>query len=135
MMNNNSYTGNEMGDKPKELTMKEINEKYVNRIIGSLENDKELWEREVMCGMDGCFVDYYSPKYPTTDGGTLSFSDKEYVSAHIDGRIAWSIPFWMYHNPFSDKSRRLRRALDTMKIYLIEKENQERLGKLNKSVE
>ena len=25
MMNNDSYTGNEMGDKPKELTMKEIN--------------------------------------------------------------------------------------------------------------
>ena len=117
------------------LTMKEINEKYVNRIIGSLENDKELWEREVMCGMDGCFVDYYSPKYPTTDGGTLSFSDKEYVSAHIDGRMAWSIPFWMYHNPFSDKSRRLRKALDTMKVYLIEKDVQERRDKLSKSIE
>lgn len=135
MMNNDSYTANELGDKPKELTMKEINEKYINRIIESLENDKELWEREVMCGMGGCFVDYYSPKYPTTDGGTLSFSDKEYVSAHIDGRIAWSVPFWMYHNPFSDKSRRLRRALDTMKIYLIEKENQGYKDKLNKSIE
>ena len=135
MMNNNSYTANELGNKPKELTMKEINERYVNRIIGSLENDKELWEREVMCGMDGCFVDYYSPKYPTTDGGTLSFSDKEYVSAHIDGRMAWSIPFWMYHNPFSDKSRRLRKALDTMKVYLIEKDVQERRDKLSKSIE
>ena len=134
-MNNNSYTVNEMGDKPKELTIKEINEKYVNRIIESLENDKELWTREVMCGMGGCFVDYYSPKYPTKNGGTLSFSDKEYVSAHIDGWIAWSVPFWMYHNPFSDKSRRLRRALDTMKTYLIEKDVQERLEKLNKSVE
>jgi hypothetical protein len=134
-MNNNSYTANEMGDKPKELTMKEINEKYVNRIIESLENDKELWTREVMCGMGGCFVDYYSPKYSTKDGGTLSFSDKEYVSAHIDGRLAWSVPFWMYHNPFSDKSRRLRRALDTMRVYLIEKDVQEHLEKLNKSVE
>lgn len=135
MMNNNSYTANELGNKPKELTMKEINERYVNRIIGSLENDKELWEREVMCGMDGCFVDYYSPKYPTTDGGTLSFSDKEYVSAHIDGRMAWSIPFWMYHNPFSDKSRRLRRAMDVMRVYLIEKDAQERRDKLSKSIE
>lgn len=134
-MNNNSYTGNEMGDKPKELTMKEINEKYVNRIIESLENDKKLWEREVMCGMGGCFVDYYSPKYSTKDGGTLSFSDKEYVSAHIDGRIAWSVPFWVYHNPFSGKSRRLRRALDAMKIYLIEKENQGYRDKLKKSIE
>jgi hypothetical protein len=134
-MNNDSYTGNEMGDKPKELTMKEINEKYVNRIIESLENDKELWVREVMCGMGGCFVDYYSPKYSTKDGGTLSFSDKEYVSAHIDGRIAWSVPFWVYHNPFSDKSRRLRRALDAMKIYLIEKENQGYRDKLKKSIE
>ena len=119
----------------EKLTMKEINEKYVNRIIESLENDKELWNREVMCGMDGYFVDYYSPKYPTKDGGTLSFSDKEYVSAHIDGRIAWCIPFWMYHNPFSDKSRRLRRALDTMKIYLINKNDNEYKDKLNKSIE
>lgn len=134
MMNNDSYTANELGNKPKELTMKEINEKYVNRIIESLENDKELWTREVMCGMGGCFVDYYSPKYPTTDGGTLSFSDKEYVSAHIDGRIAWSVPFWMYHNPFSDKSRRLRRALDTMRVYLIDKDNQKYRDKLLKSI-
>ena len=134
MMNNDSYTANELGDKPKELTMKEINEKYVNRIIESLENDKELWEREVMCGMGGCFVDYYSPKYPTKDGGTLSFSDKEYVSAHIDGKMVWSIPFWMYHNPFSDKSRRLRRALDTMRVYLIDKDNQKYRDKLLKSI-
>jgi hypothetical protein len=49
--------------------------------------------------------------------------------------MAWSIPFWMYHNPFSDKSRRLRRALDTMRVYLIEKDVQEHLEKLNKSVE
>ena len=119
----------------KILTMNEINEKYVNRIIESLENDKELWTREVMCGMGGCFVDYYSPKYPTTDGGTLSFSDKEYVSAHIDGRIAWSVPFWMYHNPFSDKSRRLRRALDTMRVFLINKNDNEYKNKLNKSIE
>jgi hypothetical protein len=134
-MNNDSYTANELGDKPKELTMKEINERYVNRVIGSLENDKELWTREVMCGMDGCFVDYYSPKYPTKDGGTLSFSDKECVSAHIDGRMAWSIPFWMYHNPFSNQSRKLRRAMDVMRVYLIDKDVQERLEKLNKSVE
>jgi hypothetical protein len=134
-MNNNSYTANEMGDKPKELTMKEINEKYVNRIIESLENDKELWEREVMCGMGGCFVDYYSPKYSTKDGGTLSFSDKEYVSAHIDGKPAWSVPFWMYNNPFSKKSLRLRKAMDGMRLFLIEKDVQERLEKLNKSIE
>ena len=135
MMNNDSYTANELGDKPKELTMKEINERYVNRIIESLENDKELWEREVMCGMDGCFVDFYSPKYPTTNEGTLSFSDRDYVSAYIDGKFAWEIPFWMYHNPFSNQSRRLRRAMDVMRVYLIEKDAQERKDKLSKSIE
>jgi len=134
MMNNDSYTGNEMGDKPKELTMKEINERYVNRIIGSLENDKELWEREVMCGMDGCFVDFYSPKYPTTNEGTLSFSDRNYVSAYIDGKFAWEIPFWMYHNPFSNQSRRLRRAMDVMRVYLIEKDAQKYRDKLTDSI-
>jgi hypothetical protein len=133
-MNNDSYTANELGDKPKELTMKEINDKYITRIIESLENDKELWTREVMCGMDGCFVDYYSPKYPTKDGGTLSFSDWGYISAYIDGNIAWSVPFWMYHNPFNNKSRRLRKALKTMRLYLIDKDVWERLEKLNKSV-
>jgi hypothetical protein len=116
----------------KNLTMKKINEKYVNRIIGSLENDKELWTREVMCGMGGCFVDYYSPKYPTTNEGTLQFSDKEYAKAHIDGKPAWEIPFWMYHNPFSSKSRRLRRAMDEMRVYLIEKDAQEYRDKLSK---
>jgi hypothetical protein len=135
IMSENSYTANEMGDKPKELTMKEINEKYVNRIIESLENDKELWEREVMCGMGGCFVDYYSPKYPTKDGGTLQFSDKNLAKAHIDGKPAWSVPFWMYNNPFSKKSLRLRKAMDTMRLFLIEKDVQERLEKLNKSIE
>ena len=134
MMNNDSYVANELGDKQK-LNMREINEKYVNRIIESLENDKELWEREVMCGMGGCFVDYYSPKYPTKDGGTLQFSDKEYAKAHIDGKPAWSIPFWMYHNPFSKKSLRLRKAMDTMRVFLIEKDVQEHLEKLNKSIE
>ena len=119
----------------KNLTMKEINEKYVNRIIGSLENDKELWTREVMCGMGGCFVDYYSPKYPTKNEGTLQFSDKEYAKAHIDGKPAWEIPFWMYHNPFSDKSRRLRKAMNDMRVYLIEKDAQERRDKLSKSIE
>lgn len=134
-MSEYSYTANEMGDKPQGLTMKEINEKYVNRIIGSLENDKELWEREVMCGMDGCFVDYYSPKYPTTNEGTLSFSDRDYVSAYIDGEFAWEIPFWVYHNPFSNKSRRLRKAMNDMRVYLIEKDVQERRDKLYKSIE
>ena len=118
----------------KILRMKEINEKYVNRIIESLENDKELWEREVMCGMDGCFVDYYSPKYPTTNEGTLSFSDRNYVSAYIDGRMTWSIPFWVYHNPFSERSRRLRRAMDAMKVYHIEKDAQKHIDKLTNSI-
>lgn len=133
-MSEYSYTGNEMGETPKELTMKEINEKYVNRIIGSLENDKELWTREVMCGMEGCFVDYYSPKYPTTNEGTLSFSDRNYVSAYIDGKFAWEIPFWMYHNPFSNRSRRLRRAMDTMRVFLNEKDAQKRRDKLTNSI-
>jgi hypothetical protein len=114
--------------------MKEINERYVNRIIESLENDKELWEREVMCGIEGCFVDYYSPKYPIKNGGTLSFSDKHFVSAHIDGGIAWSVSFWMYNNPFSNQSRRLRRAMDSMRVFLIEKDVQEYRDKLLKSI-
>lgn len=120
----------------KNLTMKEINEKYVNRIIESLVNHKELWTREVMCGGEGgCFVDYYSPKYTSKDGGDLRFSDMGLVSAHIDGKLAWEIPTWMYYNPFSNQSRQLRRAMDTMKVYLIDKDVQEYRDKLLKSIE
>jgi hypothetical protein len=119
----------------KKLSMSEINDKFICRIIESLENDKELWTREVMCGMGGCFVDYYSPKYPTTDGGTLSFSDKGYVSAHIDGKFAWEIPFWMYHNPFSKRASRLRKAMQAMVKYHIEKNDNEYIEKLTKSIE
>jgi hypothetical protein len=133
-MSEYSYTANEMGDKPQGLTMKEINEKYVNRIIESLENDKELWTREVMCGMGGCFVDYYSPKYPTKNGGTLQFSDKEYAKAHIDGKPAWEIPFWVYHNPFSSKSKRLRKVMNGMRVYLNEKDAQKHRDKLTNSI-
>ncbi len=118
----------------EKLTMKEINEKYVNRIIESLENDKELWNREVMCGMDGYFVDYYSPKYPTKDGGTLSFSDMGLVSAHINGVLAWEISSWMYYNPFSGKSRQLRKMMGRMKVYHIEKEAQGYRDKLTNSI-
>jgi hypothetical protein len=118
----------------EKLTMKEINERYVNRVIGSLENDKELWERNEMCGMDGGFVDYYSPKYPTTNEGTLSFSDRDFVSAYIDGKFAWEIPFWMYYNPFNKKSSRLRKAMSVMTKYHIEKESQEYRDKLTNSI-
>jgi hypothetical protein len=119
----------------KKLSMSEINDKFICRIIGSLENDKELWEREVMCGMDGCFVDFYSPKYPTTNEGTLSFSDRNYVSAYIDGEFAWEIPFWMYHNPFSKRASRLRKAMQAMVKYHIEKNDNEYIEKLTKSIE
>ena len=118
----------------EKLTMKEINEKYVNRIIESLENDKELWNREVMCGMDGCFVDYYSPKYPTTNEGTLSFSDRDFVSAYIDGKLAQEIPFWMYYNPFNKQSSRLRKAMSEMAKYHIEKNDNDYKEKLTNSI-
>ena len=118
----------------KNLTMKEINDKFVNRIIESLVNDKDKWRRYVMDGMDGRFVDYYSPTYPTKNEGTLSFSDRDYVSAYIDGKFAWEIPFWMYHNPFSDKSRRLRKAMNDMRVYLIDKDDQEHKDKLTNSI-
>ena len=115
--------------------LKEVNRMYIDRIIQSLTEDKEKWTREVMCGMDGCFVDYYSPKYPTKNEGTLYFSDKEFVSAHIDGGIAWSIGFWDYNNPFSKRASRLRKAIREMVKYHIIKDEEERLSKLKKSIE
>ena len=134
-MSSNSYTANEMGDKPKNPTMKEVNRMYIDRIIQSLTEDKEKWTREVMCGMGGCFVDYYSPKYKNTNGDVIMFSDKEFAGAHIDGMLAWTIGFWDYHNPFSDRSSKLRKAMREMKQYLIIKDEEKRLSKLKKSIE
>jgi hypothetical protein len=134
-MNNNSYTANEMGDKPKELTMKEINRMYIDRIIQSLTEDKEKWIREVMCGMDRCFEDYYSPKYKDTNGNMISFSNKGLAGAHIDGMLVWTVGFWVYYNPFSNRSLKLREAMLEMKQYLINKDEEERLSKLKKIIE
>jgi hypothetical protein len=40
----------------------------------------------------------------------------------------------MYHNPFSNQSRKLRRAMDVMRVFLIEKDAQEYRDKLLKSI-
>lgn len=115
--------------------MKEVNRMYIDRIIQSLTEDKEKWEREVMCGMDGCFVDYYSPKYKNTSGDIIMFSDKELAGAHIGGILAWTIGFWDYYNPFSDRSSKLRKAMREMKQHLIIKDEEKKLSKLKKSIE
>lgn len=115
--------------------LKEVNRLYIDRITQSLIEDKEKWVREVMCGMDGCFVDYYSPKYTNTNGGTVMFSDKGFAGAHIDGMLAWKIGFWDYNNPFSERSSKLRKAMQEMVKYHIIKDEEERLSKLKKSIE
>lgn len=134
-MSEYSYTKNEMGEKPKDLTIKEVNRMYIDRIIQSLTEDKEKWTREVMCGMDGCFVDYYSPEYINNSGEKITFSDKELAGAHINSIFAWSISFWDYYNPFSDRASKLRKAMSEMRLYLIEKETQKRLKSLKKTIE
>jgi hypothetical protein len=115
--------------------LKEVNRMYIDRIIKSLTEDKEKWTREVMCGMEGCIVDYYSPKYKNTNGDDVIFSDKGFAGAHIGGMLSWTIGFWDYHNPFSDRSSKLRKAMQEMVKYHIIKDEEKRLSKLKKSIE
>jgi hypothetical protein len=115
--------------------LKEVNRMYIDRIIQSLTEDKEKWTREVMCGMDGCFVDYYSPKYKNKNGDDIMFSDKGLAGAHIDGMLSWEISIWDYYNPFSERSAKLRKVMNKMRQYLIIKDEEERLSKLKKSIE
>jgi hypothetical protein len=115
--------------------LNEVNRMYIDRIIQSLTEDKEKWTREVMCGMDGCFEDYYSPKYKNTNGNMVSFSDKGLAGAHIDGMLVWTVGFWAYYNPFSNRSLKLREAMFEMKQYLNNKAEEERLSKLKKIIE
>jgi hypothetical protein len=115
--------------------LKEVNRMYIDRIIQSLTEDKEKWTREVMCGMDRCFEDYYSPKYKNTNGNMISFSNKGLAGAHIDGMLVWTVGFWVYYNPFSNRSLKLREAMLEMKQYLINKDEEERLSKLKKIIE
>ena len=115
--------------------LKKVNQMYIDRITQSLIEDKENWVREVMCGMEGCFVDYYSPKYKNTNGDMISFSDKNFASAYLNGNFIWEVRFWDYYNPFSDRASKLRKAMSEMRLYLIEKENQKRLKELKKTIE
>ena len=115
--------------------LKEVNRMYIDRIIQSLTEDKEKWTREVMCGMGGCIVDYYSPKYKNTSGDMISFSDKGLAGAHINGMLVWNVGFWDYYNPFSDRSTKLRKAMNEMQQYLFIKDEEKRLSKLKKSIE
>lgn len=115
--------------------LKKVNQMYIDRITQSLIEDKEKWYKEVNCGMDGCFVDYFSPKYKNTNGDMISFSDKGFASAYLDGKLIWEVSFWGYNNPFSDRASKLRKAMSEMRLHLIEKENQERLKELKKTIE
>jgi hypothetical protein len=115
--------------------LKKINQMYIDRITQSLIDDKDKWYREVMCGMNGCFVDYFSPKYKNKNGDMISFSDKSGVSAYLNDKLIWEMNFWDYINPFSERSSKLRKAISEMIRYLDEKETQERLNELKKTIE
>ena len=115
--------------------LKEVNKMYIDRIIKSLTEDKEKWVREVNCGMEGCFVEYYSPKYKNTSGDIIMFSDRGLAGAHINGMLSWEIGFWDYFNPFSDRSSKLRKVMREMKRYLITKDEVKRLDNLEKTID
>lgn len=135
-MEHNSYTANELGEKPNPIvSKKELNRKYIDRITKSLIEDKEKWKMEVMCGMDGCFVDFYSPNYKNTNGDRVAFSNKGIIGAHINGNLVWTISFWDYYNPFSDRSAKLRKAFREMANHLTTKREEKRLSNLNKSID
>jgi hypothetical protein len=63
------------------------------------------------------------------------FSDKDFAGAHINGMLSWTISGWDYYNPFSDRSAKLRKAMNEMRQYLIFKDEEKRLSKLKKSIE
>lgn len=113
--------------------MKEIDKLYIDRAIESLVDDKENWQREVMCGMEGCFIDCYSPSY-IKDGIKISFSDRYGLTAYIDGNREWEIGFWDLYNPFSNRARKLDKAFNNMRLFHVKKERKEKEEKLKSAI-
>jgi len=115
---------------------KTVHSFYVSRLIDSLENDYKKWEIKYCGGGPGwAWTEYYSPEYVNSNGVKLQFAETlNYTGAYIDGAIGWTIGFADWWNPFSYRTRRLRRAFNKMKSYLRTIEREKRTQKLIKSL-
>ena len=109
---------------------------YISRMIDSLENDYDKWERRHCGGGPGwTWTEYHGPVYTNNRGVKLQFAETlNYTGAYIDGSIGWTIGFLDWWNIFSYRTRRLRRAFRKMRSHLISLEKQERKEKLMNSL-
>jgi hypothetical protein len=114
----------------------DINELYMDRFIISLEEDIDLWKRKDVGASTGeTWSEWDGPSYTNEVGETITFGQNLlYTGCWINGRIGWTVGFWRFINPFSKKSRRLRKALRNMKYHVNQKRKREHLKTLKKSL-
>lgn len=118
-----------------EISLESINGHYFSRLIDSLENDYDQWERKHCGGADWTWTEYYSPEYKNKEGQRLQFTfGLNYDGAYINGTIGWTIGFWQRWNLFSYRTRRFWRAYRRMKKHLIYMEIEEYKERLMKSL-
>jgi hypothetical protein len=118
------------------LSLESINGHYFSRLIDSLENDYDQWERKHCGGGPGwTWIEYNSPEYKNKEGERLQFTfGLNYDGAYINGRIGWTIGFWQRWNLFSYRTRRFWKAKRTMIKHLKQIELREYKEKLMKSL-
>ncbi len=110
-----------------------INNFYISRLIDSLENEYMMWEKYDWCGSEGSGgTDWNGPAHKNERGEKLSFSIRGSIVAYVNGRIMWQLSPWFLINPFSYKSKRLRKAIRKMKNYTNLKEKAKRIDELKK---
>jgi hypothetical protein len=109
------------------LTLQEVNNFYVSRLIDSLEKDARKWKREVHSGYDYSEIEYQSPKYTNERGDTITFTLSSFrKGAFVNGYYEWSVPLSVRFNIFSFQCRRFINAVAKMKNHLrkIQEENE-----------
>jgi hypothetical protein len=113
------------------LTLREVDNFYVSRLIDSLEKDTHKWKREIHSGYDSTIIEYVSPKYTNERGETISFTLSSFRNgAFVNGYYEWSLPLSIRFNIFSFQCRRFINAVANMKKYIRKVQEEKEIKKL-----
>jgi hypothetical protein len=113
------------------VTLQQVNNFYVSRLIDSLEKDTHKWERVVHSGFEYREIEYQSPKYTNERGNTITFTLSNYrKGGFVDGKYEWSVPLSVRFNIFSFRCRRFIRAVSNMKNHLKKIQEEKEIKKL-----
>lgn len=99
---------------------------YVDRLVRSLVEDREKWERK-SCGASSgeTWTEWLGPEYVNEQGNRIQFIIDGRPGAYVNGTYNWHMGFWEWINPFSARSIVVREAVRGMKDHIRERERKE----------